>query len=342
MTLRLSTLGVSNTIATIEFGDHQIVRTYDALPGLGQVRRLTVDCHDPLRTFSVKGMVMNDGCARISRAAASQISRMLGLESVPSVSQARIGGSKGIWMLDASEEIHEQELKWIEITDSQTKFKWHAVDRIHPEKLRMTFEVLTWSSSLTPANLNFQLLPILIDRGVPETAFKALLKQDLEMKVKEIQDAMESGPALRLWIQKNNLIASERTSQGAVTMVGGLPQSNPEKIAFFVDHGFEPATCSPLTEFCRSEAKKYCDRLWEKMNIGVGRSTYAFMIADPLAMLEENEVHIGFSNAFRDPNTGFSETIIHNTDVLVARLPAHLPSDIQKVRPVCLGLNLEC
>lgn len=67
------------------------------------------------------------------------------------------------------------------------------------------------------------------------------------------------------------------------------------------------------------------------MNIGLGRSTYAFMIADPLAILEENEVHIGFSNLFRDAKSGWAETMIHDEDVLVARSPALLPSDIQKV-----------
>ena len=67
------------------------------------------------------------------------------------------------------------------------------------------------------------------------------------------------------------------------------------------------------------------------MNIGLSKSTYAFMIADPLAVLEENEIHMSFSGLFRDPNSRFDQTMLHDIDVLVARLPAHLPSDIQKV-----------
>ena len=70
------------------------------------------------------------------------------------------------------------------------------------------------------------------------------------------------------------------------------------------------------------------------MNIGLAESTYAFMIADPLAILEEDEVHIAFSSAFRDHKTGVDQTMLHDIDVLVARSPAHLPSDIQKVRAV--------
>ena len=67
------------------------------------------------------------------------------------------------------------------------------------------------------------------------------------------------------------------------------------------------------------------------MNIGIGQSTYAYMIADPLATLEEDEVHLGFSSVFHDPKSGFDQSMLHNIDVLVARLPAHLPSDVQKV-----------
>lgn len=64
------------------------------------------------------------------------------------------------------------------------------------------------------------------------------------------------------------------------------------------------------------------------MNIGVAKSTYAYMVADPLAVLEEGEVHIAFSNLFD------YEHMLHDIDLLVARLPAALPSDVQKVRAV--------
>jgi len=55
------------------------------------------------------------------------------------------------------------------------------------------------------------------------------------------------------------------------------------------------------------------------MHIGIGRSTSAFMIADPLAVLEEGEIHLKFSNVFEDPNHGRSDTELHGIDLLVAR-----------------------
>ena len=90
-------------------------------------------------------------------------------------------------------------------------------------------------------------------------------------------------------------------------------------------------TCRYLRDVLYKTIAEYCERLENKMNIGLGRSTYAFMIADPLAVLEENEVHLGFSRAFKDPQSGFQDTMLHNLDILVARLPASLPSDVQKV-----------
>ena len=63
-------------------------------------------------------------------------------------------------------------------------------------------------------------------------------------------------------------------------------------------------------------------------------STNALIIADPLGILNEDEVHVGFSCMFKDSKSGFNENMLHEIDVLVARSPAHLPSDIQKVRAI--------
>ena len=64
----------------------------------------------------------------------------------------------------------------------------------------------------------------------------------------------------------------------------------------------------------------------------------AFMVPDPLDVVEEGEIHVGFSSSFSDR---FPLTFLHDMDVLVARMPANLPSDIQKVRPLGLrGIDL--
>ncbi|MCJ1246805.1 hypothetical protein MMC30_004014 [Trapelia coarctata] len=333
-------LAVSDTASTITFKPTEIVRTSDALADSPAVRRLLSDRHQIQGGASkplLERVVMNDGCARISRAAAAAISNMLGIYGLtPSVFQGRIGGAKGMWMVDALNEVSEGSERdyWIEITDSQLKFEGHPIDAYDPDPARSTFEVHSIPTSLSATTLNYQLMPILIDRGVPGIVFERLLQDDLTAKVSELEAAMDSGLALRKWTQENSSVAAERRIHGTVEWMGGMPSSLTEKINWFVEHGFEPKSCRLLKDYCFTAVRTYCDRLESRMNIGLGRSTFAFMIADPLAVLEEGEVHLGFSGAFRDEVSGFYDTMLNDIDILVARLPAHLPSDIQKVRAV--------
>lgn len=51
-------------------------------------------------------------------------------------------------------------------------------------------------------------------------------------------------------------------------------------------------------------------------------------------MLKPDEVHFGFSNNWQDRDFGFEDNLLDGIDVLVGRLPAHLPSDIQRWRAV--------
>jgi len=67
------------------------------------------------------------------------------------------------------------------------------------------------------------------------------------------------------------------------------------------------------------------------MNIGINRSTIIFIIADPPAVLKDSEIYIEFSGVFRDKRSGFYNTIFNSIDILVTRLPALLPFDIQKI-----------
>ena len=115
---------------------------------------------------------------------------------------------------------------------------------------------------------------------------------------------------------------------------GPLPSScppSPSSLLILSQQGFEPKECLYLKELLFKAIKEYCLKLENRLNIGIGRSTSALIIADPLAILEEGEIHLGFSTTFRDPRSHWEEVMLHDIDVLVARLPAVLPSDIQKV-----------
>lgn len=162
---------------------------------------------------------------------------MLGMDHAPSVFQGRIAGAKGIWMVDALGEkpnLTPQNF-WIEINDSQLKFEGHAVDAISPDEERVRFEVNDYSRRLTPSSLNFQLMPILADRGVPIATFCDRLKEDLMLHVKELKVAMQGSRALRKWNQDNNSVSGDRAGYGGIEMQGGLPLSRAEKINWFLE-----------------------------------------------------------------------------------------------------------
>ena len=178
--------------------------------------------------------MFDQGCARISRAAAKAVAEKLGIYGqMPSVFQARIGGAKGIWMVDALSEAHQGTARdyWIEITDSQVKFESYlSTDPAH-----LTFEVLSMSKPLSSATLNFQFIPILAECGVPGEVFERLLKKDLQRKVSELEGAMESGLALRKWIQDNGSILADGNQSKVLEMTGGLPAMRAARITWFVE-----------------------------------------------------------------------------------------------------------
>lgn len=124
---------------------------------------------------------------------------------------------------------------WIEVTDSQLKFEGHAVDDIYPDPNRVTFEVNSYSKKLSASALNFQLMPILANRGVPEEVFSRLLTEDLMEKVGVLEVAMDSGLALGKWNQDTNPVAGVRAYSKEIEMIGGIPLSTAEKINWFVE-----------------------------------------------------------------------------------------------------------
>ncbi|EEU34842.1 uncharacterized protein NECHADRAFT_106579 [Fusarium vanettenii 77-13-4] len=93
-------------------------------------------------------------------------------------------------------------------------------------------------------------------------------------------------------------------SQGDSGFVGGLPKDFADIMNFLVDGGFDPLKLQFLNEL-------------DKLNVKV---------------LAADEVHLCFSSIFNDGTRELHD--LEGMDVLVGRCPAHLPSDIQKVKAV--------
>jgi RNA dependent RNA polymerase len=113
----------------------------------------------------------------------------------------------------------------------------------------------------------------------------------------------------------------------------GLPVGNEECLNMLLDAGFEPKRLHFMKDLALKAFENKCIDLQKKLNITVGKSTYAYMVPDFSGVLEPNEVFIDFST-FADSVSGFAGTLLNGVDILVARSPAHYGSDIQKVKAV--------
>ncbi|RYP52716.1 hypothetical protein DL768_002145 [Monosporascus sp. mg162] len=290
--------------------------------------------HQDEDILSPTDKVMNDGIARMSSSLARKISESMGLIDVPAGFQGRIGSAKGFWIRHRTDTDADED-DWIETYPSQRKWKCDFLDPDH-----RTFEVRSEVRDLTPANLNLQFLPILEDRAIDQDRMKrevgSILEKGLLKELESQRLALDNPTQFRQWLHENGSTSrrSARLKNCEVPFVAGLPKSTDEQMGFLLDGGFDPKKQKFLQDMAWSLRKDKCEELKKRLNIKVGRSTYAFMVVDFHGVLQEDEIHLGFSSRFRDEQSGFSETFLHGFDVLVARSPAHYVSDIQRVKAV--------
>ncbi|KAJ4420099.1 hypothetical protein N0V82_004546 [Gnomoniopsis sp. IMI 355080] len=278
------------------------------------------------------GDVMNDGVARMSPAVALQIRACLGLTSTPSAVQGRLGSAKGMWVLD-SRIVSSSDKFSIETFPSQRKWvmDWSEADEHH-----RTLEVRGVASMPNSASFNLQFLPVIEDRAKDKASMRkaigSLLKENLRNELDGQKRALQTPLQFRQWTHENATHKHDRVILGRVPFLGSMPQEDEEVMNMMLDAGFNPSN-EFLKNLTFETQKRKCDMLMKKLNIKVGRSAYLYMVVDFHGILEENEVHVGFSTAF-EADEIWSDTMLCGTDVLVARSPAHFISDIQKVKAV--------
>ncbi|KAI8710919.1 RNA-dependent RNA polymerase [Fusarium sp. LHS14.1] len=301
-------LGLSKATPTVVLAEHQM-------------RNHRADILSP------KGVVMNDGIGRLSPSLMREVGNALGLERIPSVIQGRIGSAKGLWITDMASVGDE---KWIETYSSQRKWVCDWSDPAH-----RTLEVVISPSELQPANLNLQFVPILEARAIDKELMRKTIVQHMAVQLRSdlerAKNAMKQPEQFRKWVHDTSYTASER-SQGDSGFVGGLPKDFADIMNFLVDGGFDPLKLQFLNELVFKHQRKRWERIEDKLNVKVGQSTYAFMTVDFQKVLAADEVHLCFSSSFNDGTRELHD--LGGMDVLVSRCPAHLPSDIQKVKAV--------
>lgn len=278
--------------------------------------------------ISRNGQVMNDGTARISASLMRKVRDALGLVTIPTAIQGRLGSAKGMWMVDPTDRGQED---WIETYPSQRKWVCDESEEAH-----RTLEVRSWSTALTSASLNIQFLPILEDRAPNPQAMRATFVRNMvtesDAEIEVLKEALQHPELFRKWAHDNTQGGFQRLVSRAIPFLGGLPDSYEDIMHFLVDGGFEPMNLKFLQDLVFQKMKSKGQKMKEELKIRVPKSTYAFMLVDFWGVLEPDEVHLSFSSKFDDHTDELSD--LDGINVLVARSPAHLPSDIQKVKAV--------
>ncbi|KAH8176460.1 RNA dependent RNA polymerase domain-containing protein [Sarocladium implicatum] len=273
---------------------------------------------------------MADGAGRISFALARLVAEQLGLDDVPCAFQARIGGCKGMWMIDL-QTLTTEEI-WLETLPSQRKFECP-----YDEDSHRRFEVCEWPKPLQRATINPQLIVILeqnaTDRKAIRLCFEQLLAESLRQEIILLQESIDRPADIRAWVHSLGISSRDRLSHGHIKYLAGAPASREDEIATMLDSGFDLHQ-KYVCDLVMKSATYRAEELKDKLKITVPRSTFAYMLPDFWGFLEEGEVACSFSRQFTTSD-GWSDNVLEG-DVLVARLPAHTAGDVQKVRAVVL------
>lgn len=282
--------------------------------------------HQPVDLQSPDGEVMNDGAGRISPGLMRKVRDVLGLQTTPSAVQGRVGSAKGMWITDMTDLSHED---WIETYPSQRKWNCDWSDEDH-----RALEIRSYSADLTSAGLNRQFLPILEDRANDIDRIRKVFINNMVLKSEEetedLKLALQHLELFRKWIRESNKSSAYRLSSRGIPFLGGLPENYEDTMSFLVDGGFDPMKLKFLQDLAFQRQKQKGDTVKEALNIKIKKSAYAYMIVDFWGVLEPGEVHMCFSSKFNDGTDELSD--LDGIDILVGRCPAHLPSDIQKVK----------
>ena len=279
-------------------------------------------------------VTMNDGCARMSRKLANEISKRLGLDHTPSAFQGRVSGGKGLWIVENDTDLYPNASKrrgfWIEVSSSsQLKILPHPKDRHNADAEHRTFEVLAWSKSPKVGVMTKQLIPILHHGGVNKELLEKKLRGNVHDYYTELLDAKKDTRLLRLWVQKNENIDRD----GGVNMLGSFPKKRADQLNLLLESGFSPDDNEIIVSRIRTCLVGYLDDYVDRLHLRIDMSTSVWCVPDPYGILEDGEVQLNFSEPWICQD-GRPLTTLWGLDCLVYRSPGYLPSDAQRVKGV--------
>ncbi|KAF2744025.1 TCTP-domain-containing protein [Sporormia fimetaria CBS 119925] len=335
-------LALSRTVPTLVFKPSQIRRVEDILADRAPEDTQFCDFTLPSENTTGEPEVMNDGCSRISLGAAQEIwatvKKSTGRnDRMPTAFQGRIGGAKGLWVVDPESQSTLSKGPppiWIEVSNSQLKFEPHDADLRWRtcDPLRLTFEVVNYSTPPISSDLHLSFIPIMVDRGVPVSSIEDAIITRLDVEREEMLDQLGDPAKAYVWVDRHSSAALQDPDD--MPWQASLPSHPRDKAKLLLESGFRPTqerylgiTLSRLVQYEHQDQEK-------NLRIPLAKSAFVYGIADPLGVLAPGEVHLQFSTRFEDDLTKESFLGLEDIEVLVARQPACRRSDIQKVKAI--------
>lgn len=220
------------------------------------------------------------------------------------------------------------------MTESQRKVIPRDEDLTNScEPDRWSFELVKFSSLPKPSTLNLDFIPILEDRYVSRDILKQVIETQLELDFSAFLDSLNDPINLRRWLHSEFSGMEELNRKFGIKEAGNFPSDWVEKSILLLESGFNPLTNQYLAMCVQQVVKLWLSSVRSKLKIHLGKSAMVLGVADPTGCLKPGEIHMAFSETFRDEASSEHWSNLKG-EVLVARHPSLRCSDMQKVRAV--------
>ncbi|KZT06039.1 uncharacterized protein LAESUDRAFT_680055 [Laetiporus sulphureus 93-53] len=347
-------LGLSNSVPGIRLDPNEVGTEDDIVcPGFSGAGKVPNE------------MIMTDGCGLVTSNVLISVQKRLGWPSEPTAVQMRLGGAKGLLLLDAKSSVPSVVLR-----PSQIKIHGPVAHDSAPDPALLIIDVLKPGRLSTPARLSTETIINMAENGVPSHVFIQLMQNSVRQLVRGLTMWTDPSSVYELWrniasaggvisarlarespgssrakgyrnldksspeITDNDADDFDEASQDHSTPwwgdpVSGCPSSLEETTLVLLDAGFTPDKCRILAEKLREVTKKAVDAYVNKFHISVPMSCTAFVVPDPCGVLEPGQVHIKSSYRNLTDRSGRPTEIVLG-EVLLTRHPCKVPTDVQK------------
>ncbi|KEP48177.1 RNA-dependent RNA polymerase [Rhizoctonia solani 123E] len=302
--------------------------------------------------------IMTDGCGFLNYAALKVIQEKMAWESFCTCVQARIGGSKGLFMLHPEHRDPSEEPQ-IWLRSSQVKIQ------LNPEKekwspIHYILDVLSGSFIQESSSITYEMIMSLSENKVPDRALAKLLRDTIERDAQSMEPSSKPHGSKVLY---DSVYATHRVLQSRLRQIisldahraqalielededeyegltsakweagpdpfSGQPASSQEQVLGWLQAGFSPTDRFVMEKLVYLQ-KKLMTEAVNRYRIAIPESVRALIVPDPLGVLEEGQVFFASSQPIQTNRSGLTHCI--TGPVLVSRNPCIQISDTRKV-----------